>query len=94
MVSVGVARTTSAQFIVHMHVASVHVFTVPIDIQHRGGEKPVSYHSKIDADIDSLTSMLADLDSHTQDSGAQVMKDLFNFSITYFHIDHPGSGVF
>lgn len=50
-------------------------FIVPIAIQHRGGEKPVNYHSKIDADIDSLTSMLADLDSHTQDSGAQVMKE-------------------
>ncbi|XP_075906670.1 thyroid receptor-interacting protein 6 isoform X2 [Nelusetta ayraudi] len=42
------------------------------ELMHRGGEKPVSYHSKIDADIDSLTSMLADLDSHTQDSGAQL----------------------
>lgn len=40
--------------------------------QHRGPEKPASYHSKIDADIDSLTSMLADLDSHTQDSSSQV----------------------
>lgn len=58
-----------------MFVASVHIFIVPTnDIQHRGGEKPGSYHSKIDADIDSLTSMLADLDSHTQDSGAQVIK--------------------
>lgn len=41
-------------------------------LQHRGPEKPASYHSKIDADIDSLTSILADLDSHTQDSSAQV----------------------
>ncbi|KAG7495519.1 hypothetical protein JOB18_000876 [Solea senegalensis] len=39
---------------------------------HRGPEKPVSYHSKIDADIDSLTSMLADLDSHPQDSSTQL----------------------
>lgn len=40
--------------------------------QHRGPEKPAGYHSNIDADIDSLTSMLADLDSHTQDSSTQV----------------------
>ncbi|AWO97586.1 putative thyroid receptor-interacting protein 6-like [Scophthalmus maximus] len=40
--------------------------------QHRGPEKPVSYHSKIDADIDSLTSMLADLDSHPQDASTQT----------------------
>lgn len=40
--------------------------------QHRGPEKPASYHSKIDAEIDSLTSMLADLDSHPQDSSTQV----------------------
>lgn len=52
-------------------------FIMPIAIQHRGGEKPVNYPSKIDADIDSLTNMLADLDSHTQDSGAQVMKERF-----------------
>lgn len=39
---------------------------------HRGPEKPVAYHSKIDADIDSLTNMLADLDSHTQDSSTQL----------------------
>lgn len=32
----------------------------------------MNYHSKIDADIDSLTSMLADLDSHPQDSSTQV----------------------
>eukprot|EP00066_Takifugu_rubripes_P015718 XP_011604984.1 PREDICTED: thyroid receptor-interacting protein 6 isoform X1 [Takifugu rubripes] len=42
------------------------------EFMHRGPEKPASYHSKIDADIDSLTSMLADLDSHTQDSSAQL----------------------
>uniref|UniRef100_A0A1A8HA85 Thyroid hormone receptor interactor 6 n=1 Tax=Nothobranchius korthausae TaxID=1143690 RepID=A0A1A8HA85_9TELE len=41
-------------------------------MQHRGPEKPLSYHSKIDADIDSLTSMLADLDSHPQDSSSQL----------------------
>ncbi|XP_034413529.1 thyroid receptor-interacting protein 6 isoform X2 [Cyclopterus lumpus] len=38
------------------------------ELMHRGPEKPASYHSKIDADIDSLTSMLADLDSHPQDT--------------------------
>ncbi|XP_035524207.1 lipoma-preferred partner homolog [Morone saxatilis] len=42
------------------------------ELMHRGPEKPVSYHSKIDADIDSLTSMLADLDSHPQDSSTQL----------------------
>lgn len=41
--------------------------------QHRGPEKSAGYHSKIDADIDSLTSMLADLDSHPQDSSTQVI---------------------
>lgn len=62
-------------------------FIVPIAIQHRGGEKPVNYHSKIDADIDSLTSMLADLDNHTQDSGAQVFKERFIYlpSISHSH---------
>uniref|UniRef100_A0A146VRI3 Thyroid receptor-interacting protein 6 n=1 Tax=Fundulus heteroclitus TaxID=8078 RepID=A0A146VRI3_FUNHE len=42
------------------------------DMMHRGPEKPGNYHTKIDADIDSLTSMLADLDSHPQDSSAQL----------------------
>ncbi|XP_026170695.1 thyroid receptor-interacting protein 6 isoform X2 [Mastacembelus armatus] len=42
------------------------------ELMHRGPEKPASYHSKIDADIDSLTSMLADLDSHPQDSSTQL----------------------
>ncbi|XP_063756878.1 thyroid receptor-interacting protein 6 isoform X2 [Eleginops maclovinus] len=42
------------------------------ELMHRGPEKPVSYHSKIDADIDSLTSMLADLDSHPQDTSTQL----------------------
>lgn len=48
-------------------------------LQHRGPEKPASYHSKIDADIDSLTSMLADLDSHPQDSSTQVGNILLPF---------------
>lgn len=47
--------------------------------QHRAPDKPASYHSKIDADIDSLTSMLADLDSHTPDSSTQV--GFFFFSL-------------
>lgn len=42
------------------------------ELMHRGPEKPVSHHSKIDADIDSLTSMLADLDSHPHDSSTQL----------------------
>ncbi|XP_067380389.1 thyroid receptor-interacting protein 6 isoform X2 [Channa argus] len=42
------------------------------DLMHRGPEKPESYHSKIDADIDSLTSMLANLDNHPQDSSTQL----------------------
>lgn len=42
------------------------------ELMHRGPEKSVGHHSKIDADIDSLTSMLADLDSHPQDSSAQL----------------------
>ncbi|KAM6949118.1 thyroid receptor-interacting protein 6 [Aplochiton taeniatus] len=38
------------------------------ELMHHGTEKPGGQHSNIDADIDSLTSMLADLDSnpHTQ----------------------------
>lgn len=40
--------------------------------QHRGPEKTASHHSKIDADIDSLTSMLADLDSRPHDASTQV----------------------
>lgn len=42
------------------------------ELMHRGPEKPENYHSKIDADIDSLTSMLANLDSHPQDSSTQL----------------------
>ncbi|XP_038140839.1 thyroid receptor-interacting protein 6 isoform X1 [Cyprinodon tularosa] len=42
------------------------------DMMHRGPEKSTNYHSKIDADIDSLTSMLADLDSHPQDPANQL----------------------
>ncbi|XP_029975516.1 thyroid receptor-interacting protein 6 isoform X1 [Salarias fasciatus] len=42
------------------------------ELMHRGPEKPPSYHSKIDADIDSLTSMLADLDSQPQESSTQL----------------------
>lgn len=42
------------------------------ELMHRGPEKPANYHSKIDADIDSLTSMLADLDSQPQDSSTQL----------------------
>ncbi|XP_056299445.1 thyroid receptor-interacting protein 6 [Pseudoliparis swirei] len=43
------------------------------ELMHRGPEKQAGYHStKIDADIDSLTSMLADLDSHPQDANAQL----------------------
>ncbi|XP_076017281.1 thyroid receptor-interacting protein 6 isoform X2 [Genypterus blacodes] len=42
------------------------------ELMHRGPEKSAGHHSKIDAEIDSLTSMLADLDSHTQDSSAQL----------------------
>ncbi|XP_059210800.1 thyroid receptor-interacting protein 6 isoform X2 [Centropristis striata] len=42
------------------------------ELMHRGPEKPASYHSKIDAEIDSLTSMLADLDSHPQDASTQL----------------------
>ena len=32
----------------------------------------MGHRSNIDADIDSLTSMLADLDSHQQDPNTQV----------------------
>ncbi|KAM6894738.1 thyroid receptor-interacting protein 6 isoform 1-T1 [Lycodopsis pacificus] len=42
------------------------------ELMHRGPEKPANYHSKIDAEIDSLTSMLADLDSHPQDASTQL----------------------
>ncbi|XP_061815289.1 thyroid receptor-interacting protein 6 isoform X2 [Nerophis lumbriciformis] len=42
------------------------------ELPHRGPKKPVSHHSKIDADIDSLTSMLADLDSNPHDASTQL----------------------
>lgn len=48
---------------------SPHVDTY--DLMHRSPEKTF-HHSKIDADIDSLTSMLADLDSHPHDSSTQL----------------------
>uniref|UniRef100_A0AAV2KMP9 LIM zinc-binding domain-containing protein n=1 Tax=Knipowitschia caucasica TaxID=637954 RepID=A0AAV2KMP9_KNICA len=41
------------------------------EIMHRSPEK-THYHSKIDADIDSLTNMLADLDSHPHDASTQL----------------------
>ncbi|XP_033839245.1 thyroid receptor-interacting protein 6 isoform X2 [Periophthalmus magnuspinnatus] len=41
------------------------------DIMQRSPEKS-HYHSKIDADIDSLTNMLADLDSHPHDASTQL----------------------
>ncbi|XP_072315160.1 thyroid receptor-interacting protein 6 isoform X2 [Eucyclogobius newberryi] len=41
------------------------------DIMHPSPEK-THYHSKIDADIDSLTNMLADLDSHPHESSTQL----------------------
>ncbi|XP_045577659.1 thyroid receptor-interacting protein 6 isoform X2 [Salmo salar] len=38
-------------------------------LMHRGHpEKPIGHHSNIDAEINSLTCMLADLDSHPQNS--------------------------
>uniref|UniRef100_A0A4W5MWE8 Uncharacterized protein n=1 Tax=Hucho hucho TaxID=62062 RepID=A0A4W5MWE8_9TELE len=38
-------------------------------LMHRGPpEKPIGHHSNSDAEIDSLTCMLADLDSHPQNS--------------------------
>lgn len=56
------------------------------ELMHRGPEKPASYPSKIDADIDSLTSMLADLDSHPQDSSAQLYDNVpYN---KYLSADH------
>ncbi|XP_049609315.1 thyroid receptor-interacting protein 6 [Syngnathus scovelli] len=43
------------------------------ELTRRGPDKAAGgYHSKIDADIDSLTAMLADLDGLPQDSGAQL----------------------
>ncbi|XP_061524647.1 thyroid receptor-interacting protein 6 isoform X4 [Phycodurus eques] len=42
------------------------------ELIHRGPDKTAGHHSKIDADIDSLTAMLADLDGHPQDSGTQL----------------------
>ncbi|KAJ8254772.1 hypothetical protein GJAV_G00197190 [Gymnothorax javanicus] len=40
--------------------------------QNRGPEKPSSHHTNIDAEIDSLTCMLADLDSHPSNSRSQI----------------------
>ncbi|XP_061664731.1 thyroid receptor-interacting protein 6 isoform X2 [Syngnathoides biaculeatus] len=42
------------------------------ELIHRGPDKTPGHHTKIDADIDSLTAMLADLDGHPQDSSAQL----------------------
>ncbi|XP_053715345.1 thyroid receptor-interacting protein 6 [Synchiropus splendidus] len=42
------------------------------ELMHRGPGKAVGHPSKIDADIDSLTSMLADLDSHPHESSTQL----------------------
>lgn len=42
------------------------------DLMHRSPEKTLYHHSNIDADIDSLTNMLADLDSHPHDSSTQL----------------------
>ncbi|CAI5668918.1 unnamed protein product [Oreochromis niloticus] len=56
------------------------------EMMHRGPEKPANYHSKIDAEIDSLTSMLADLDSHPQDSSTQLYDNVpYN---KYLSADH------
>ncbi|XP_029382720.1 LOW QUALITY PROTEIN: thyroid receptor-interacting protein 6 [Echeneis naucrates] len=56
------------------------------ELMHRGPDKPVSYHSKIDAEIDSLTSMLADLDSHPQDSSTQLYDNVpYNKYLTADH---------
>uniref|UniRef100_A0A8C7PUC8 Thyroid hormone receptor interactor 6 n=1 Tax=Oncorhynchus mykiss TaxID=8022 RepID=A0A8C7PUC8_ONCMY len=38
------------------------------ELMHRGPDKPSGHHSNLDAEIDSLTCMLADLDSHPQNS--------------------------
>ncbi|KAM9425510.1 thyroid receptor-interacting protein 6 [Pholidichthys leucotaenia] len=69
------------------HLSSDHFFTHPhgpkedhswsphmdsYELMHRGPEKSANYHSKIDADIDSLTNMLADLDSNPQDANNQL----------------------
>ncbi|XP_068611707.1 thyroid receptor-interacting protein 6 [Brachionichthys hirsutus] len=42
------------------------------ELMRRAAEEPAGYHSRIDADIDSLTSMLADLDRHQADAGSQL----------------------
>ncbi|XP_036403513.1 thyroid receptor-interacting protein 6 [Megalops cyprinoides] len=42
------------------------------DLQNRGQEKPGTLLTNIDAEIDSLTCMLADLDSHPQNSRSQI----------------------
>ncbi|XP_037832451.1 thyroid receptor-interacting protein 6 isoform X2 [Kryptolebias marmoratus] len=62
------------------------------ELVHRGPEKPASYHSKIDADIDSLTSMLADLDSHPQDSSTQLYDNVpYNKYISGDHYKHQSA---
>lgn len=49
--------------VTHLHVILLNLF------QHRGPpEKPVGPHSIIDAEIASLTCMLDDLDSYSQNS--------------------------
>ncbi|XP_062416844.1 lipoma-preferred partner homolog isoform X2 [Pungitius pungitius] len=65
------------------------------ELMHRGPEKPASYHSKIDADIDSLTSMLADLDSRPQDPSAQLYDNVpYNQYLSGDHYKpaHQGAG--
>uniref|UniRef100_A0A8C6TDZ8 LIM zinc-binding domain-containing protein n=1 Tax=Neogobius melanostomus TaxID=47308 RepID=A0A8C6TDZ8_9GOBI len=58
------------------------------DLMHRSPEKS-HYHSKIDADIDSLTNMLADLDSHPHDTSTQLYDNVpYNKYVPGDHYKH------
>ncbi|KAJ3585743.1 hypothetical protein NHX12_014462, partial [Muraenolepis orangiensis] len=53
-------------------VATRYMATGPTGGPHRSHDNPMAQRSNIEADIDSLTSMLADLDGPQQDPGTQA----------------------
>ncbi|KAG9346380.1 hypothetical protein JZ751_006691 [Albula glossodonta] len=66
------------------------------DLQNRGPEKSGTLLTNIDAEIDSLTCMLADLDSHPQNSRSQQIYDNVPYNKTisgerYKPVAQPGA---
>ncbi|XP_057712330.1 thyroid receptor-interacting protein 6 [Corythoichthys intestinalis] len=65
------------------------------ELTHRGSDKTAGRHSDIDADIDSLSAMLADLDGHPQDSSTQLYDNVpYNkfLSGDHYNAVRPSSG--